>query len=222
MYIDFAINNTDINDTEAKSLITALINYPVNSITAPYYSIKSIKNILGNTSIGLSCFIDYPLGISDPKTRLYAAEQATKLNINFIDVAMPQNLACNRKYDKIREDIKGITEICIANKVEPRYIVEYRVFDHHCLKKICEILDENNVKYIFPSTGYFLDNLADNILASIFLHENSKNLNILSTGNIWTDKHFETIGKSGLFGIRTSAISTLQNFIKFNFTHKDK
>ena len=218
MYIDFAINTTDINDAEAKNLSLEIIKYPINSITVPYYLLKTIKQSISisNKPIALSCFIDYPLGISDLKTRFFAVEQAGKNGINTIDISIPQNLAANRKYNKIREDIKYIKEFCDANNIEIRYILEYRFFDHHCLKKICEIFDDSNIKYVYPSSGYFLDNLADNILASIFLHQNSKDLHVLSTGNMWLNKHFETINKSGLFGFRTSHINTLKNFQSFS------
>lgn len=220
MYIDFAIINTDINEAEAKTIITEVIKYPINSITVPYYLVKSIKNIIQDCPISISCFIDYPLGISDTKTRRFAAEQAHKLGITSIDIAMPQNLAANRRYDKIREDINSLCSFCFENNIQPKYILEYRVFDHHCLKKICEIFDDFNIKYTYPSSGFFIDNLADNILASIFLHQNSKDLNVICSGNIWTNKHFETIKKSGLFGFRTSSQHSLQNFVKFNSSNK--
>jgi deoxyribose-phosphate aldolase len=221
MYIDFALTDTDLSDADAKKLIEETIKYSINSITAPFYLIKSIKNLIPENII-LSCLIDYPLGVSDIKTRKFAIEQAAKIGTNAVDIAMPQNLAANRKYDKIREDIKFAKEFCDANNIQIRYILEYRTFDHHCLKKICEIFENHQIKYVYPSTGFFLDNLADNILASIFLHQNSKDLNIISTGNLWTNKHFDTLLKSGLFGFRTTSIHSLKNFMVFNSMHKDK
>lgn len=221
MYIDFAIIDTGINETETKNLLNEIILYPVNSITVPYYLLKLTNTIVPKNKISVSCFIDYPLGISDIRTRKCAIEQAIKCDIQHIDIVMPQNLAANRKYDKIREDVKLVVETCKSNNIEPRYILEYRVFDHHCLKKICEIFETNGISYVFPSTGYFLDNLADNILASIFLYQNSKDLKVICTGNSWTDKHFHTMIKSGLFGYRTSSIYSLKNFLAFNSVDKN-
>lgn len=218
MYIDFAIIDTDISETSAKDTIKNIIDHNcVNSITTPFYFIKLVKPYIGN-GLDFSCFIDYPLGISDTKTRCSAVDQAIKAGFNSLDICMPQNLASNRKYDKIREDIKSITDIIGDQSINIRYILEYRKFDHHCLKKICEIFEILNIKYVFPSSGYFLDDLADNILASIFLYKNSKDLKIISTGNIWQTKHFETLSKSGLFGLRTTSIHTLENFLKFNLS----
>lgn len=222
MYIDFAINSTDINDAEVKALIVEAIKYHTNSVTVPYYLIKTTKQLVSyhNKKITISCFIDYPLGISDVKTRYFSVEQAHKAGANSIDISMPQNLAANRKYDKIREDIKTIHNYCNEHNLDIKYILEYRFFDHHCLKKICEIFDDFGIKYVYPSTGYFLDNLADNILASIFLHQNSKDLNVICTGNLWTTKHFETMKKSGLYGFRTYSVYSLKNFVEFNSANK--
>lgn len=221
MYIDFYINDTSISDSEAKDLIKDIISLDIlNSITVPFYLIKSTKALISQHGLDFSCFIDYPLGINDNATRLFSIQQAGKLGVNTVDITIPQNLAANRKYDKIRDDIKSVMELCDKIKINPRYILEYRVFDHHCLKKICEIFDSFGIKYAFPSTGYFLDNLADNILASIFLHQNSKDLNIISTGNIWSDKHFEILLKSKIFGFRTNSTHSLKNFMAFNLSNK--
>jgi deoxyribose-phosphate aldolase len=222
MYIDFALIDTETNEAEARDVIKKVIDHnSVNSITVPFYFAKLIKPFINN-GLDFSCLIDYPLGISDPKTRICAVKEAIDVNFNTIDVSMPQNLAANRKYDKIREDIKQIRDVCLGSKINIRYILEYRKFDHFCLKKICEIFENMEIKYVFPSSGYFLDNLSDNIIASVFLHKNSKDLNIISSGNIWLDKHFENLINSGIFGFRTSSFTTLQNFTKFNFQkHKN-
>lgn len=221
MYIDFAFINTDTNEVTVKEDIKQILSLNcVNSITLPYYLIRAAKSLLLDyKNIDLSCLIDYPLGISDLKTRVFAMDQAIKMGANTIDIVMPQNLATNRKYDKIREDVKNCIDLSIENNIKIRYILEYRMFDHSCLKKLCEIFENHNMRCVFPSSGYFLDNLADNILASVFLHQNSKDLNIICSGNIWLDKHFDTIKKSGLFGLRTTSIHSLANFVKFNLSH---
>ena len=225
MYIDFALSDMESNETAAKEIVLEAISCGINSITVPYYLIKPIRTIVpanADQPIALSCFIDYPLGISDSKTRRHAIEQAHKSGVVAIDLAMPRPLVANRKYERIREDMRICSEFCIEKNIHMRYILEYRTFDHQCLKKICDICEEYKITHIYPSTNYFIDNLADNILASIFLHQNSKDINILCTGNIWTDKHFETILKSGLFGFRTNAIHSLKNFIRFKSNHSDK
>jgi deoxyribose-phosphate aldolase len=215
MNIDYALSYTDTDETTAKDLAKKLNTIDsINSITTSYYLLKCIKGSIDNSKKSLSCFIDYPLGISDIKTRQNAIKEAIKIGANSIDIVMPQNLASNRKYDKIREDVKNSIDICSENSIALRYILEYRVFDQYCLKKICEIFDTfGYISGVFTSTGYFIDNLADNILASVFLHENSKNLNIFCTGNAWQPKHFDTIIKANIYGVRLSSYSALETLL---------
>jgi len=224
MYIDYIINDVAITEVETKQNLEHILgpDYKtnlVNSITAPVFLIKSIKNFLKEKNlerdISLSCLIDYPMGISDIKTRQSSVIYAIGLGANCIDVVMPQNLAANRKYDKIREDIKQIKEVCENQDIKIRYILEYRMFDHHCLKKICEIFDDFGIKYCFPSTGFFLDNISDNIIASIFLYKNSKNINIISSGQLWNKDQFKTIIKSGIYGFRTNSHFVCKDFFSF-------
>jgi deoxyribose-phosphate aldolase len=216
MHIDFAIIDTDKNEAEIKALVGGVLSesLKIKSIACSYFYLKSIKSLIGDKDVKLSCLIDFPIGISDSKTRRMAVEQAHKAGASIIDIVMPQNLASNRKYDKIREDLKIITEYSLANNIQLRYVLEYRTFDHHCLKKLCEILDTFNIRDVFPSTGYFLDNLADNLIASVFLHENSKDINIYCTGNAWTDHHFSIIEKTGLYGIRVFSPFALKSLSK--------
>lgn len=214
MYIDFAIINTDIDEKIAKEQINEAIIYGINSITVPYYLIKPCKNLFNPHNCDLSCFIDFPLGISDIKSRVSAVEQAILAGANSVDIAMPQNLATNRKYEKIREDIKNIKNVCEEKKVKIKYILEYRTFDHRCLKKICEIFDFFQIKYAYPSSGFFIDNLADNMIASSFLYQNSKEINIICSGNLWLNKHFDMMIRSGIYGFRTFSPHIIKNFKK--------
>lgn len=215
MYIDYAIIDPDINEKQAKTDIRHAVAHGANSITVPYYLLKTCSYLVDKEVHDYSCFIDYPLGISDSLTRKTAVKQAIKSGANTIDICMPQNLAGNRKYDKIREDVALVREICKEDQIKIRYILEYRRFDHRCLKKICEIFDDNDIQFAFPSTGFFIDELADNILASVFLHQNSKDINVISCGNLWLEKHFETIIRSGMYGLRTFSPNTIENFGRF-------
>jgi deoxyribose-phosphate aldolase len=210
MKIDFAIIHNDKNESEVRNILNQILKYPgvISSITCPIFYVKTCKTVIQNT-IPISCLIDYPLGISDLKTRLCALEQAHKAGVQCVDVSMPQNLAANRKYEKIREDVKNIGDYCQSVGLKPRYILEYRIFNHTCLKKICEIFDNNNISQVFTSSMYFLDDLADNLIASVFLHENSKNLSIYTTGNMWTKKHFDLAYKTGIYGARVSSVQSL-------------
>lgn len=216
MFIDFLINSSDISDAELKTLIKDVMQTKlVKSVTVPYYLLKVVKPFI-STNTSLACLIDYPCGNADLYSRQILMAQAVKAGANILDISVPQVLAAARKYDKIREDVKNCSDFAKLNNVTVRYILDYRVFDHHVLKKICEILDDFGIEFCFPSSGYFIDDINDHLIASIFLYKNSKNLKIVCAGNAWTEAHFDKIQKSGLYGFRTSSLFALQNYQKID------
>jgi deoxyribose-phosphate aldolase len=163
-YIEYAHYDIASNETEAKNFITDAVNLKPNSVSVlPTYT-KLAKSLLPLT-IKLGTVIDYPLGIMDQKSRLLSVENSIRSGCDIIEIVSPSYFLCNRKYDKFREDITKIKELCDTEKVELRYILEYRVFTLELMYKAAQILVGHDIKTIYPSTGYLLDNLSDNILA---------------------------------------------------------
>jgi hypothetical protein len=62
------------------------------------------------------------------------------------------------------------------------------------------------------STGYFLDDINDNIIAASMILKKNPNINIILTGNIWTKEHVDNIIKCGMSGIRINTINGLKLF----------
>ena len=104
-------------------------------------------------------------------------------------------MECNRKYDKFREDIKNNLEICTKNNIELRYILEYRVFTYELLYKVSQILMDFGINTIYPSTGYLLDDINDNILASALINKKVP-INIICNGNIWNISQINNVSKN--------------------------
>ena len=219
MYVDFCLVDTDLREKDIKEKINEAIKCNVSSITVPYHYLKLLKNVPKN-KIDVSSFVDHPLGISSPSSRIQAVQNLINAGVNCIDLTIPQILASNRKYNAIREDIGSIKPICDEKSIKIRYVLEYRIFDHRCLKKICEILDDFDIKYAFPSTGFFIDNLSDNILASVFLHQNSKEINVITTGNAWTEHHYNIVARSGVYGIRTFSSHGIDQLKKYTIMNQ--
>ena len=168
MFIEYYITNIDEKEIDIKNNINNVIKYPISAIIAPYSQIKFIKKHYNNIKLG--CFIDYPMSCGDIDRRQDLIQDAIKIGVNYIAITIPFYHIVNRKYDKFREDIKTISE-CISSypDVEIRYFLEYRIFSYDLLYKIAQILRGYGIKNILPSTGHFLDDINDNILASVMI-----------------------------------------------------
>jgi len=207
MYIEYYINSVDDKYIEIKDNIDILSKnaYIKNMVSTPFYAKLLKKNF---TKINVGAFLDYPISSCDPKFRSQMVTDCAESNIDFLCITLPFYLLVNRKYDQIREDIKK--NIDSANGKELRYILEYRKFDHQILTKICEILVSSGIKTIYPSSGFFIDNLDDNIIASTFLH-NKTSIKTIINGNAWTNAHFKQVLSSGMYGFSSNSITTLQS-----------
>ena len=214
-YIDYACYDYSINEIEVEQNVIKAIKLGVKNISVFPYSINTIKNIdeIKQGIVKVSVAADFPFGLSDIKTRNFLVSQLCKSSINGIDLLIPTKIISNRKYDKFREDVKTNIEICQENNIQLRYILEYRVFSHEVLAKVCQILLSFGIDCVFPSSGIMIDDISDNLIASNFLTTKSK-IKSICTGNCYNTKHAKMIkNNADLYVIRFFHLATLSTFL---------
>lgn len=193
MQVEYSINNIEDKEIDIKNSIDIVATYPVSSIMGTIHSIKHIRKIL-HDKMPVGCYVDYPLASSAFARRTDLVKDAIDHGANIIAITIPFYYMINRKYDKLREDIAKNFLECAKYNIELRYILEYRRFEHSLLAKICDILVENSITTIYPSTGFFIDNMDDNIIACAYLTEKSK-IKTIVNGNLWQTKQADSIIK---------------------------
>lgn len=208
MIIEFSSYDLATNDEELKEIFKKVSVHKPDTVCVFLNNIKLAKNHLPeNTKI--STPIDYPLGTSDTKTRLSLIDSSIKNGASIVNVVAQPHYLCNRKYEKFRDDIKFIYDLCHKSNVELRYILEYRIFTYELLYKVAQILLTNDIKVIYPSTGYLLDDINDNIIATALINKKVP-INIICNGNVWNISQINNINKSNLYGIKINSINALK------------
>lgn len=213
MHIEYACYDYSLSDEEIKQNIAAAIRLGVKNIAIHTAHLPVIKNIVTELPINISSPVDYPYGLSDAKIRLMGIANAAKNGANTIDMVIPAKYITNRKYDKLRDDIKTNLTMCQENNLILRYILEYRVFNHETLAKTCQIIKTLGIEYILPATGHMIDDINDNLIASKYLMAKS-HINTICNGNIWTEKHVQSIKTSDVYGVRLHYIPSLELFLQ--------
>lgn len=201
MQIEYFINSIDTKETELKETIESITKSKINAICGIYPHIKYIKKNYPKLVVGT--MIDYPLGYLDNNRRQDSILDAIDIGSNIINICVPFHDIVNRRYSKFKEDISKNIELCLKHSVSIRYVLEYRKFDHSLLSKVCSILMQNGIDTVYPSSGFFLDSIEDNIIACAYLHEKT-GINTIVNGNIWTKNHFSSILKINPFGCSIS------------------
>lgn len=217
MHLEYCYYDTASKDAEIIEHISKAMKLNIESISVlPPYVKLAKSNLSSFGSVVISTPIDFPLGIMDTNSRLFVAENAIKNGAEILEVVCPTQYLCNRKYDKFREDIKLLTGLAAQSNIEIRYILEYRHFTYELLYKIAQILYEFGIKTIYPSTGYFLDDISDNILASALINKKVPDINIICNGNIWNNNHIKLAKNSKIYGLKVNSINALELMIKEN------
>jgi len=204
-YVEYQAYDLDDTEAEVKIKIEKALTYKVNSICVPYSYTKTAKSLAKNTSTVIANAVDYPLGLSDTASRNTMIMNSIDNGAQKINIVIQNNYLANKKYDKIKQDIQSNYEICASKSIDLSYYLEYRIFTHQSLIKACGLLSENNIKTVYVSTGYLLDNPEDNLIATMLLKEKT-NIEVIFSGNLWTQKHIKNITKNHIDNIRTNTI----------------
>ncbi len=216
MQIEFSYYDLASNEQETKDNIKRVSYFPIHSISVLPLYIKAAKITAQqqNQNITISTVIDYPMGIGDLNSRLSLSKNAIKNGADLLEIVIPIQLLCNRKYDKFRDDIRGHLELALQNNIKIRYILEYRLFTYELLYKISQILLSEGINTIYPSTGYLLDDINDNILAAALINKKIPDMNIISNGNIWNSNQINGINKFNLYGLKVNSINAIDLICK--------
>jgi deoxyribose-phosphate aldolase len=210
--IEYINVSYDLTENELIATLKKIQTIPeIQTVVLPPYFVKCARGILGHEK-NISCLVDFPMGMSDIKSRASISNYGIKNLANYIDIVLPSNYLTNRKYDKIREDIKYQKGLCS----NVRYILEYRAYDHQYLKKMADILVSNNLNTVCISTGQSIDVLSDAMIASQFLIDQVEGLQTILCANFWNPRHFELLFKHKPYGIRSSSLYTLESLIGSN------
>lgn len=209
MEIEYSYYDIASNDEEIKANLMKAITFPISSVSVLPQFLKCAKTVV-QKPIKLSTPVDYPMGLLDLRSRLSAVEYSIKNGADIIELVVPSHSMCNRKYDKIRDDIKANLDLCIENNVELRYMVDYRIFSYDTLYKIAQIFIASGIAVIYPSTSSSLDDINDNIIASALINKKVAQIKIICTGNLWNNHQASVVKKADLYGIKVNSINGLE------------
>ena len=220
--LEYGYYDTASNDSEVKDYVKQALKYQPNTISVLPSYLRCSKNIIKN-QCALSTVIDFPYGISPLKSRTYAIEQAIKDGAQIIELVIPNHALCNKKYDKFRQDINIHKDLCDRHNVELRYILDYRIFTEYMLYKIAQMLLAHKIDVIYPSTNLFLDNITDNIIASMMISKKVPYIDVIVNGNAWNDDHISLImNNPKIYGYKTNNLYTLEKIFYYQLKTPEK
>jgi len=210
--LEYGYYDVASNDTEVKENVSKAVSLSADVVSVLPGYLRVAKNIIKNTNVTLSTVIDYPFGLSSIDARKAETTNALKSGAKIIELVAPNHALCNKKYDRFRKDINEQKSLCDRHDAELRYIIDYRTYTEYMLFKICSMVAAHQVDTIYPSNNYMLDNIVDNLIASMMIAKKIPYINVIVNGNAWNEKQLNLIlNNEKIYGYKTNNILTLQH-----------
>jgi len=213
MNIEYANYDIASNEQEFKKDISAALFYKPSVVSVLPSFIRLTKSAIAteNKDTKLATIIDYPLGAMDNEDRKNCVIHAISAGVQIVELVVPSYLMCNRRNDKLKQDIANVIGLCGSANVGVRYVFDYSVFSHEAIVKTCHILWDYGVKDIMISTAFRLDDISDHVIAASVIKKTFKDMNIIVNGNIWNNRHVELLKKiKNLDSIRCYSLNSLE------------
>ena len=210
MYTDICCYDKFTTREEVRSCLFSAVEHHLNGISVYPCYLSYLKEFIPSGFI-LSACIDYPHGISIQSVRNHAVQSSINRGANAIDLVANHVFLVNKDYKKFELDIQSAYNICRDKNASLRVMLEYRVYlSLSLLKDACNIIKNCGIEYIFVSTGSFVDDFKDHLLVS-YLMEKHYSLNVICNTSLLTDKQYESVKKSEIFGVRFNSIMSMKN-----------
>ena len=213
MYKELQIYGRDLTQDKVQAEMFEAVRYNLSGISVSPFFIPELVELIPEGMV-ISSPIGYPNGTADTKIKQHATLAAIRKGANAIDLVLNPHLISAGKMTELCEDIIGNMEICGENGATLRIMMEYRVFTPAMLLDVAALIKEVGVEYVFPSTGHMLDNSTDNLLMSMALEKSG--LRAITNGNIYKMHQYESIKKSGVFGVRFKSSQAIKNLLDDN------
>jgi deoxyribose-phosphate aldolase len=115
--------------------------------------------------------IDYPFGANSTDSRCYDIQSSKEKGADLVEIVCPYHMIIDGLWKSVENDAKNITETCMRSSINMRYVIDYNsmlIPTEKDMERLCKIVQDNGIKNICGSLGYFnhpAEDTKDEVLA---------------------------------------------------------
>ncbi|WP_317313735.1 deoxyribose-phosphate aldolase [Absicoccus porci] len=118
------------------------------------YPVAMCHEFLKGTDVHVGAAIGFPFGQTTIDVKTFETKQAIELGADEIDYVINISKLKDKDYDYIKDEMQSIVDICRANDVLIKAILETCYLEKAEIIKVCEIAKEVKPDFVKTSTGY--------------------------------------------------------------------
>ena len=150
-HIDHTLLKADCTWDDIVKLCDEAIAFQTASVCIPPAYVKRVHDTYGD-EINICTVIGFPLGYSVTQAKVAEARQAVYDGADEIDMVINITDVKNGLYDKVKDEISQIREVCGGHIL--KVIIETCYLTEEEKKMMCTVVTETGADYIKTSTGF--------------------------------------------------------------------
>ncbi len=151
-YIDHTILKADASDNEIIDICTQAEEFKFRSVCVNPVNASLAKKHL--PTVDLCCVVGFPLGQSSSEIKAQEAWKAIRDGANEIDMVINVGWLKSKKYDMVLSDIKAVSDVCNAENITLKVIIETCLLTDEEKVIACLLSKKANAHFVKTSTGF--------------------------------------------------------------------
>jgi deoxyribose-phosphate aldolase len=151
-YIDHTVLKADATDEMIIKICNEAEEHHFRSVCVnPVNAVLAKKHL---PTVPLCCVVGFPLGQSTGHIKAQEAWNAIRDGANEIDMVINIGWLKSKEYKKVYEDIKAVSDVCLADKVVLKVIIETCLLTEDEKIRACLLAKKANAVFVKTSTGF--------------------------------------------------------------------
>jgi deoxyribose-phosphate aldolase len=152
--IDHSLLHPTMTDEEIRQGCELARRYNVATACVKPYAIAMAREVLSGSTVGVCPVIAFPHGNSSTRIKVQEAEESVRAGGAEIDMVINIGKALGGDWAYVRDEIKAINEVVVANGALLKVIFETDYLQDAHIIRLCEICSAVGVAFVKTSTGY--------------------------------------------------------------------
>ena len=175
------------------------VEHNLSGISVTPDMLSKARDLLADDFLLSSC-VDFPGGLSSCDVKCHMAISNIRKGANCIDfVANPSYLLNSNDLIEFKDEVSSVFDICTERNTVFRVMIDYRFHTNRKIISIFNVLKEIGVQNCFLSTGYFSDDITDQIALARYAGDIC-NMNVIYNGRLWSINHYNKLQDAELYG----------------------
>lgn len=152
-YIDHTILNADATKADIQRVCEEAKEYNFKTVCIQPYWVKYAKEILGDSKVGVTTVIGFPLGANTTEIKVAEAKLAVAEGASDVDMVINIGALKSEDYDTVLKDIQAVVD-AVTGQAIVKVILETSLLKKSEKIRASELAKQAGADFVKTSTGF--------------------------------------------------------------------